>query len=206
MLDLPLIEVLAAASIRALGCFMYSRGEFNMENTPIPVQPQFLHPQVIAAILGAIIAGTFAFVVGWLTHRREKRRSDIQWFREKLLESYSNCIYYLVKLSISSSKKSTDDKDVRQHFSESQRYLILLRAYHSDNEHTSQLKECSRKLADTWNETDKLSDAADYAIEIVKSLLENDGRVQAAKEKKKKSKDTKSGEQVSGAPQADREE
>ena len=63
-----------------------------------------LHPQVAAAILGAVIAGLFAFVVGWLAHRRERKRNDIQWHQEKLLEAYSNCIYYLVKLSISSLK------------------------------------------------------------------------------------------------------
>lgn len=143
-----------------------------------------LHPQVAAALAGAIIAGVFAFVVGWLAHRREVRRRDMEWSREKLLECYSNCIYYLIKLSISSSKKSTEDKDVRQHFSEAQRYLVLLRAYHhSSDESVADLKKCSAGLADASDTTFQLSEAAEHAIEVVKSLMETDRRVRVLENK-----------------------
>ena len=140
-----------------------------------------LHPQVAAALIGALIAGVFAFIVGWTAHRRDTRRRDVEWSREKLLECYSNCVYYLVKLSISSSKKSTDDKDVRQHFSEVQRYLILLSAYHhSDPATVARLNQCNAELCFAADNTAKLSHAADDALEMVKSLMEKDRRVQIA--------------------------
>jgi hypothetical protein len=87
-----------------------------------------IHPQVGAAILGAMIAGLFALLVGWIGYKREQKRRaeeygvrEAEWVRGKLLEAYSRAIYYLIKLSISSSAKSTDDKDVRQHYCEAQR-------------------------------------------------------------------------------------
>ena len=43
-------------------------------------------------------------------------------------EAHSNCLYYLVKLGISAVTESTKDKEVRQHYTEAQRYLLLLRA------------------------------------------------------------------------------
>lgn len=134
-----------------------------------------LDPRIEAAFIGAIIAGVFAFVVGWLTHRRDVRRRDLEWSREKLLESYSNCIYYLVKLGISSMSKSTEDKDVRQHFSEAQRYLNLLRAYHSPSDvAVEKLRTCNQNLAANWNKTKELSEVADNAVEDVKRIMEND--------------------------------
>jgi hypothetical protein len=138
-----------------------------------------LNPQVAAALIGALLAGVFAFVVGWTAHRRETRRRDVEWSREKLLECYSNCVYYLIKLSISSSKKSTDDKDVRQHFSEAQRYLILLSVYHhSDSATVAKLNDCNATLCTAADKTAELAEAADGAVEVVKSLMEQDRRVQ----------------------------
>jgi hypothetical protein len=143
-----------------------------------------MDPRVEGAILGALIAGLVALTTGWLSRRHESQRSDNEWFREKLLEAYSNCIYYLVKLSISASERPAGDKekaanrkDIRQHFSESQRYLILLRAYHSDSQSVEALKATSHHLAEHWADAEKLPDVADTAVEVVKGLLEKDSRV-----------------------------
>src|SRR6266545_4247924 len=136
------------------------------------------------ALVGATVAGGVALLSDWLSRKHEKERAEVAWFREKLLEAYSGCIYYLVKLSLSASEKPTTDKektenrkDVRQHFSESQRYLILLRAYHSSPSAIDSLKAASKSLADNWNAFDTLGGVADKEVEMIKELLEHDARV-----------------------------
>jgi len=145
-----------------------------------------MDPHVTGALVGATIAGAVALIGGWLGRRHEVQRAETDWFREKLLEAYSNCIYYLVKLSLSASEKPTGEKekadnrkDVRQHFSESQRYLILLRAYHSVPSTVAQLKAANKGLADNWNDFDKLGEVAEREVELIKELLEHDPRVKS---------------------------
>jgi len=65
---------------------------------------------------------------------RERQIANDEWVREKVVASYSEAIYYLVKLSMSSVSKEADrDKQVRQHVAESQRYLNLLGIYRASS-------------------------------------------------------------------------
>lgn len=143
-----------------------------------------LNPQVQSAIAGAAVAGFFALVVGVIAYRREEKRRkedqirrDIEWFREKLLEAYSGCLYYLIQLGISSVKKSTGDPEVRQHFAEAQRYLVLLGAYSTEAEQAERMRECGNQLAACWNKTVDLAKQADAVCEVVATLLEQDQRI-----------------------------
>lgn len=147
--------------------------------SPTPGSSWELHPQVIAALAGALIAGLFALCVGFLAHRRETRSQDALWIREKLFTVYSDCIYYLIKLSLSSATHSTSDKEVRQHFSEAQRFLNLLRGYHhADRAAATELLGCTRNLAAASEKTADLSTAADQALDTVKRLFADDPRIQ----------------------------
>ena len=58
----------------------------------------------------------------------DNQRRDVEWRREKCNGAYSQAICYLFKLQVSSRSAGTGDKDVRQHLSESQRFLSLLQA------------------------------------------------------------------------------
>lgn len=147
--------------------------------SPTPRLLWGLDPQVIAALAGAIIAGLFALGVGFLAYRREARSQDALWIRDKLFTVYSDCIYYLIKLSLSSLTHSTKNKDVRQHFSESQRFLNLLRGYHhADRAAATELLGCTRNLAAASDKTKDLSTAADDALDTVKRLFADDPRIQ----------------------------
>lgn len=93
--------------------------------------------EVQAALIGALIAGVLTLTGILLTShvesrrmREETRKRDDEWRREKCNEAYSQAIYYLFKLEVSSQSQDINDKDVRQHLSEAQRFLTLLTAYH----------------------------------------------------------------------------
>src|SRR4029434_6856794 len=96
-----------------------------------------LSPEVQAALIGALVAGVLT-LAGTVVNlyfetrrsREENRRRDAEWRREKCNEAYSQAIYYLFKLQVSSQSAAPTDKDVRQHLSEAQRFLALLQAYH----------------------------------------------------------------------------
>jgi hypothetical protein len=139
-----------------------------------------LDPRIQAALIGAVIAGIFAFGGGWLAHYRDAKRRDFEWSREKLLECYSNSIYYLVKLSITaqSQHNAKEFEDLRQHFSETQRNLNLLMAYRfAGNLGNETLNNCTKNLAGAWGNNNEISSAADNTIAIVKTLFERDERV-----------------------------
>jgi hypothetical protein len=151
---------------------------------------------VVGAILGGVIGSLAAVAGSLLTHwlergrardertqrdaewRREQDRRDDEWFRERVANAYSDSVYYLVKLSVSARKASaSDDKDVRQHFSEAQRHLILLRSYRADEDGIAKLVDCSVRLAEAVDKTIPMSKAAEAAVEVVKQLLKTDSRV-----------------------------
>ena len=64
-----------------------------------------MDPVVVAAIVGGI-AGAFGSVLA-----NESVRRDREWNRDTILTAYSECIYYLIKLSIATYHKPTDDTD-----------------------------------------------------------------------------------------------
>ncbi len=71
--------------------------------------------EVVAAFVGALAAGGLAWFAGWNAFRLEVRRRDHEWARDMLFELYSNCIYYLVKLSISSQSETARDRHSEAH-------------------------------------------------------------------------------------------
>jgi hypothetical protein len=60
-------------------------------------------------------------------------REDIIWFWNAVAEAYSQALYYLFKLSVSSTTAPRTDKDVRQQLSGSQRHVLLLYAYQANS-------------------------------------------------------------------------
>ncbi len=106
------------------------------------------------------------------------QRSDKEWRRQELHDAYSGAFYYLVKLALSSLHATTRDKDVRQHFSEAQRYLILLDAHHEVHATKEKLRARREALADNSDQTAELSCAAEQALEEVKIIFGEDTRLQ----------------------------
>jgi hypothetical protein len=58
-----------------------------------------LEPQAVAAIVGGIVVGLFALLSQLIvqlglasTRRHDARRSDLEWFRQNLLEIYGQCL------------------------------------------------------------------------------------------------------------------
>lgn len=141
-----------------------------------------LSSEVWAALVGAFLAGLFSVGSGMLIHRREVKTRYNQWVREQLFAAYSSSFYYLIKLSVSGETKSTTDKDVRQHFSEAQRFLNILRGYHAKSPDAARLQQCTADLAANSKNTPGLSVAADNALNVVKDLFANDPRVQIQRE------------------------
>jgi hypothetical protein len=136
--------------------------------------------QVWAAYVTGLLSGLFALVAFWLNSRNEQarrtsleRREDLIWFRNAIAEAYSQAIYYLFKLSVSAASAGLDDKDVRQHLSESQRHLLLLHAYHARPEIKVHLLEAVRELDTNGN----LSDAATSGLKLVRDLFIADPRI-----------------------------
>jgi hypothetical protein len=140
-----------------------------------------MDPHVTGAMIGlagAVLAGALAVLGNWLNRQHELRRSKSEWFRDKLLEAYSGALYYLMKLGISSMTKSAkDSRQVRQHYSEAQRYLLLLRAFSTRIADFEQLSNCVKDLVAHWDKPCLLAERADAASDIVQALLEADNRV-----------------------------
>jgi hypothetical protein len=150
----------------------------------MPTGQTGLHPQVMGAIIGATVAGLFAISSTAISHWREERkrredfkRRDTEWLRDKILDAYSNSIYYLIKLSVSAVNKSTEDKEVRQHFTESQRHLLLLKAYPTNRLQYEIIDFCNAGLANSWDKPGQLANFAEVATQLVKMLLERDDRI-----------------------------
>jgi hypothetical protein len=143
--------------------------------------------EVYAALAGAIAAGVFALVgvgVGYLLEERRAIRQqiarDAEWIRDNLFRTYSDCIYYLVKLALSSTERSASDKDVRQHYSEALRFLNLLIGFHFGTpDVVQQLESAATSLANTSDKFGgELSKAADDAVAQVKLVFRADRRIQ----------------------------
>jgi hypothetical protein len=75
--------------------------------------------------VGSLVTALFTSL-GW---RQSERQRRIEWSREKVLEEYSNGIYYLTKLTITAGLQRPNDADLRQHYSEAVRWLGLLAAH-----------------------------------------------------------------------------
>lgn len=137
--------------------------------------------EALAALAGAVVGGLFTFLVNEVTYRRETGRREQEavqrekeWLRGQLLDAYSNGIYYLTKLTSSSKSLPADDKDVRQHFSESLRYLYLLRAYH---ERTGQAGKVQTIIDNLTADGIDLSAVARDSCFSVQDLLKTDSRL-----------------------------
>ena len=127
---------------------------------------------VYAALIGASVGGVLTLLGSGLTalvegRRRveDARKRDAEWRREKCNEAYSQAIYYLFKLKVSSASASSDDRDVRQHLSEAQPYLALLQAYHPLENVRTELRDASDRL--TKGASSDLSSSAEEARRIV---------------------------------------
>jgi uncharacterized membrane-anchored protein YhcB (DUF1043 family) len=99
------------------------------------------------AIVGAIAGLVLGAILTLLTNERALAQHRSFWIREKLYENYSNAIYYLFKLEISSKAASLEDREVRQHYSEAQRFLHLLSAYQKHRDATTPFQALSDTLA-----------------------------------------------------------
>jgi hypothetical protein len=133
---------------------------------------------VQAALIGAAVAGILTLAGGVLTFyletrrtHEENRRRDAEWRREKCNEAYSQAIYYLFKLQISSQSQGPSDKDVRQHLSEAQRYLSLLQAYHPAESIRQELARVALRLKTPVAVSGELSTRADEARRSVEESL-----------------------------------
>ena len=144
-----------------------------------------LSPQVWAAYAGGLLSGLFA-LIGMMASARNERlrreevahREDLIWFRNAIAEAYSQALYYLFKLSVSSTNSPRTDKDVRQHLSESQRYLLLLYAYQPDaTKKTALMAEVTALDSATAN----LSTVATSAAATVRGQFQTDPRLNAKK-------------------------
>lgn len=137
-----------------------------------------LSSEIYAALIGASVGGVLALLGSGLTaliegRRRleDARRRDAEWRREKCNEAYSQTIYYLFKLKVSSTVASLDDKDVRQHLSEAQRYLALLQAYHPLENVRTELRAASDRLIKSTGP--ELRSSAESARRTVEESLTN---------------------------------
>jgi hypothetical protein len=136
--------------------------------------------EVQAALIGASVGGLIALVGTLLAAIFEDKRRladalrrDSEWRREKCNEAYSQAIYYLFKLQVSSAKNDLSDKDVRQHLSEAQRFLSLLEAYHPVADQRERLKHAAVTLRSGIAKPDSISKAASDARETVESSLQS---------------------------------
>ena len=136
--------------------------------------------EVWAALIGALIGGLIALIgiiiAAIFENRRlkiESKTRDSEWRREKCNEAYSHAIYYLFKLQVSSATNDISDKDVRQHLSESQRYLSLLQAYHPVDKERERIRSAADKLRAAVGMPQMLSSKAGEALNVVEESLHN---------------------------------
>lgn len=139
-----------------------------------------LSNEVQAALIGALVAGVLTLAGSLLNMyfearrtREENRRHDAEWRREKCNEAYSEAIYYLFKLQVSSQSQSLADKDVRQHLSEAQRFLALLQAYHPDESMRQELARVALGLQAAVATPGNLSSQAAEARRLVEGSLQS---------------------------------
>jgi|GEM_PF-6801777 len=144
-----------------------------------------LSPQVWAAYAGGLLSGAFALVGMMAAARNERlrradaaRREDIIWFRNAIAEAYSQALYYLFKLSVSSTTAARTDKEVRQQLSESQRYLLLLYAYQAD---TAKKDALMAEVTALDSAEASLSTVAKSAATTVRSQFQADPRLNVKK-------------------------
>jgi hypothetical protein len=144
-----------------------------------------LSPAVWAAYVAGLLNGVFALVGIIYAARNERsrrtesaRREDLIWFRNAIAEAYSEALFYLFKLSVSSQTAPRTDKDVRQHLSEAQRNLLLLYAYQPDQSKRDALMEQVNALD---NEKSNLSAAATSAGTVVRTQFQSDTRINVEK-------------------------
>jgi hypothetical protein len=128
----------------------------------------------------SLVGGFFALLgtaLGALSERSRSRqeglRRDGEWRRDQCNHAYSEAIYYLFKLQVSSASSGLTDKDVRQHLSEAQRYLSLLRAYVPDASVRSQLSRTVAELTALSEDGPSLSDRAKAARSVVENSLQS---------------------------------
>ena len=140
-----------------------------------------MQAEVLAAYVTGLISGFFALVGFWFHWRQERQRTVLEeqrehivWLRNALAESYSQAMYYLFKLSVSATTADRNDKDVRQHLSESQRYLLLLHAYHGD---AMVRQRILSSVADLDDEKKPLAASATAGVTVVRELFTKDSRV-----------------------------
>lgn len=107
----------------------------------------------LATLLAALVGAVAAIAGGWLAHawqlRRTKaewRNQNEQWIRQQRFEAYKQALYYAFKLEMSSGVASGPDKDVRQHVSESQRWIALLEALEPIPANRSALRDMNARL------------------------------------------------------------
>jgi len=162
----------------------------------VPQLLAWLSSEVNAALAGGLLAGAISVGLSYLSHRREAkercaaarehdRAEHDRWLRDRMYDIYSQAIYYLVKLGTSAPNLPKDQKDVRQHFSECQRFLNLLRGYHAtEPDAAAELQTATKALETAWNQAWNqncgmtLSREADKALGEVKALFEKDPRIQ----------------------------
>jgi hypothetical protein len=144
-----------------------------------------LSPQVWASYVAGLLSGIFALVGMMATARNERlrreeaaRREDIIWFRNAIAEAYSQALYYLFKLSVSSTTAPRTDKDVRQQLSESQRYLLLLYAYQAD---TGKKQALMSEVTALDSAAANLASVAANAGATVRSQFQTDSRINVTK-------------------------
>ena len=144
------------------------------------------------AIIGAVIGALAVLAGGWLARKADRDRAETTWLRDRLLEAYSQGIYYSLKLSVSAVSASADaNRDVRQHYAELRRFLLLLRAYTKDQPTKARLKSCSDGIEKNWNQTYILSGAADKAAQLIEELLSKDERVSGLQSPRQRSETAK---------------
>jgi len=144
-----------------------------------------LTPQVWAAYVSGLLSGVFAILAMVVSSRNERlrlretaHREDVIWFRNAIAEAYSQSLYYLFKLSVSSASADRSAEKVRQHLSEAQRYLLLLHAYHVSSADRANIMQAVNALDDQQKE---LSESAREAVTLVRKLFQVDPRINVKK-------------------------
>jgi hypothetical protein len=142
------------------------------------------HKDLVWALVGVFFGALGSALITWYTTKKTVEHQKNIWVREKLLEAYSWCIYYLFKLGISSSTDPITNTDVRQHLSEAQRYLLLLAAYQTSDDAKNKLTHTLGRIESAIgadkknaNTAPTVSAAAKSGHSDVKQLLEEDWRV-----------------------------
>ena len=135
---------------------------------------------VQAALIGASIGGLIALVGTLLSSlfadrrlRAEALKHDAEWRREKCNEAYSQAIYFLFKLQRCALSGALIDEAAIEDFSEAQRYLSLLQAYHPLAEERRKLAEAAEHLKSCANGAVAVAASAEAARSVVEHSLQS---------------------------------